>query len=663
MEHLEEIILDYVNTDTSNNYAVMITGDWGSGKTFYFKETLKGKIEQTGKELLYVSLNGLRKPADIFNELIAERYRIAEFFGKTKTGKIAYGALQSAFKIGVGAMRIISGVGETAKEINIKPTDLPSIAIQELVSFSKEKHVLCFDDLERVSAEFKTEDVLGFINRNFVEHEGIKVIIICNEKEIIPLQGTRDQDQGKKDNEGENKYYQIKEKLIGRTLQFKSNPVAVFNAFIDLYEREKRPGHEFFSDNRAYLQRKLSLSGEQNLRTLLFMLDNLELITERIDSRYRRQLSRELILSTILFSFEEKRGNLGNYQSVEDLPWVLQANSNDVVMVSDGMVLDILTDNPEDNNLGEEESEKKKRKAYRDYLKKNYWGDDTYHFFPAIFTFVKTGYLDADKLNSELSELMPKEEPPHLQVLNKIKQSYNLSDAEFNECLPQLIQHIEKGDYNLAEFIEGAKVLHDLSSSGVIKGYSKDTLNAFLLKNIDKTRREASTEDLKAIKKAKGFLNNPLIESENLLEEINRYQSLIASELKTVEINENLRVIRETDYMTLERESFRDIIIYHSLESIQEVIQQKFNDNPNKLMLIIDLFDHTYPTKHSISNTVLPQESEKLKNIAKWVDDLQESISTEDKPISKYWVKALSVRLTKIVDSLEIREERVTRFD
>lgn len=26
MEHLEEIILDYVNTDTSNNYAVMITG-------------------------------------------------------------------------------------------------------------------------------------------------------------------------------------------------------------------------------------------------------------------------------------------------------------------------------------------------------------------------------------------------------------------------------------------------------------------------------------------------------------------------------------------------------------------------------------------------------------------------------------------------------------
>lgn len=115
--------------------------------------------------------------------------------------------------------------------------------------------------------------------------------------------------------------------------------------------------------------------------------------------------------------------------------------------------------------------------------------------------------------------------------------------------------------------------------------------------------------------------------------------------------------------MTLEKERFRDIIIYHHLESIIEVIQHKFHDSPNKLMLIIDLFDHTYPTIQPFKNFVLPQEASKLNEITKWVIKLEESISTEEKPISRYWVKALSVRLTKIVDSLEVREKRVTRFD
>lgn len=41
--------------------------------------------------------------------------------------------------------------------------------------------VLCFDDLERANCDIA--DILGYIN-NFVEHDGVKVIIIGNEDEI-----------------------------------------------------------------------------------------------------------------------------------------------------------------------------------------------------------------------------------------------------------------------------------------------------------------------------------------------------------------------------------------------------------------------------------------------------------------------------------------------
>ena len=48
-------------------------------------------------------------------------------------------------------------------------------------SFATDDKVLCFDDLERANVD--VIDILGYIN-NFVEHDHIKTIIICNEKEL-----------------------------------------------------------------------------------------------------------------------------------------------------------------------------------------------------------------------------------------------------------------------------------------------------------------------------------------------------------------------------------------------------------------------------------------------------------------------------------------------
>lgn len=42
MQQLEEIVNFYLTSDT--NYALMITGDWGVGKTYYFKISLNKKM-------------------------------------------------------------------------------------------------------------------------------------------------------------------------------------------------------------------------------------------------------------------------------------------------------------------------------------------------------------------------------------------------------------------------------------------------------------------------------------------------------------------------------------------------------------------------------------------------------------------------------------------
>ena len=74
-DHIEEIILRYVREESSNPYALMITGYWGCGKTFYAKEVLSKAIkEKTSKKVLYVSLNGVSSTTDVSEQLFFESF-------------------------------------------------------------------------------------------------------------------------------------------------------------------------------------------------------------------------------------------------------------------------------------------------------------------------------------------------------------------------------------------------------------------------------------------------------------------------------------------------------------------------------------------------------------------------------------------------------------
>ena len=43
MEELVESILDYVRSDYTD-YAIMINGEWGSGKTYFWNHKIRNKI-------------------------------------------------------------------------------------------------------------------------------------------------------------------------------------------------------------------------------------------------------------------------------------------------------------------------------------------------------------------------------------------------------------------------------------------------------------------------------------------------------------------------------------------------------------------------------------------------------------------------------------------
>ena len=55
----------------------MLNGPWGSGKTYYFEQLVKPKMEKEeklkGKTVLYVSLNGLQGPGEVFQKLVEQK--------------------------------------------------------------------------------------------------------------------------------------------------------------------------------------------------------------------------------------------------------------------------------------------------------------------------------------------------------------------------------------------------------------------------------------------------------------------------------------------------------------------------------------------------------------------------------------------------------------
>src|SRR5699024_285767 len=168
MQQLEEIVNYYLTSDT--NYALMITGEWGVGKTYYFKNILRHQIKETPTfadnskkyKPLLVSLFGLKSVEEIQTEIFLSLYPIL----KNKTVKLGASIGKALIK---GIMHL-KNLGEYYDYVSDVEVDKG-----EWVNFTE--LVICFDDLERLSENLNIEEFIGYVN-SLVENENVKVLII-----------------------------------------------------------------------------------------------------------------------------------------------------------------------------------------------------------------------------------------------------------------------------------------------------------------------------------------------------------------------------------------------------------------------------------------------------------------------------------------------------
>ena len=82
MEDLVESILDYIRSDYTD-YAIMINGEWGSGKTYFWNNKIKPKIDGmqfNGKKYstIYMSLYGISNLEEISKKIFIETTQLMD---------------------------------------------------------------------------------------------------------------------------------------------------------------------------------------------------------------------------------------------------------------------------------------------------------------------------------------------------------------------------------------------------------------------------------------------------------------------------------------------------------------------------------------------------------------------------------------------------------
>ena len=164
----------YIDTDFYN-YAVMIDGAWGSGKTYFVKNVLLKKIESNEKRVLYVSLYGISNIQELGKKLYLDFLLKDKSKLVTEHTELVENVIGTMIDIGSPFMGKLG-------DIDIKEKKIKNIVQNTVKHICPMKNcVLIFDDLERCDCSI--QDILGYIN-GFVEQAGMKVIIIANQEEL-----------------------------------------------------------------------------------------------------------------------------------------------------------------------------------------------------------------------------------------------------------------------------------------------------------------------------------------------------------------------------------------------------------------------------------------------------------------------------------------------
>lgn len=209
--NLEKKLLEIINTEDS--FAIALTGEWGIGKTYFWKIFCEKHRENfMVNKIAYVSLFGI-------DSLDALKLEIAIKSYSTSQSSDNLSGIKKVFQNTIEAVDLpkIEGSGIALS--------LSKSMITSTISNMVNETLICIDDIERISDKLDIKDVMGLVNHLNLEKK-CKVIVLLHE------------------GEADKKFHEYKEKVFDEVLTLSESITIIKKDIVD--DDDLFPVYELF---------------------------------------------------------------------------------------------------------------------------------------------------------------------------------------------------------------------------------------------------------------------------------------------------------------------------------------------------------------------------------------------------------------------------------
>ena len=644
MEDLVESILDYIRSDYTD-YAIMINGEWGSGKTYFWNNKIRNRIENmhiNGKQYttIYMSLYGISNLEEISKKIFIETTQLMDKNLKKFMNNHNQTTIPEYAKTGLD-MANFFGVTQNGDRIDYSDF------------FSTDDKILCFDDLERANVD--VIDILGYIN-NFVEHDHIKTIIICNEKELSAKLKSSNLEMKTfiatylLDKEGDlskvsdkpmvekiqdkieyvfdkaNDYERIKEKLIGETFEYAPEFNYIINGLLMRYEGNTEL-IRFLRENTRLIINTFNKSGTRNLRILKHALNDFKKIYEMVNKNYPNtnyRVLQTMLIFTIAVSFEIKAGKVTKEKFIN-------INNNEeykAILVSSRVLMD-------------------NRQFYIKEFDNNYYYNfkSEYRFFKFIEIYVRTRIFDMKVFKSNMDVIINTVDTAKLPGYKRLltEEYWKIPDDEFDGVIDEVMDNLKTGKIDLVDMVKLFGYFSYFIKKGLIK-YDMKTIKILFFNGMNAASLTSSycdnmEEELKQI---------AFIEHNQDMEEVLKHFEQLNAKLKEKMYQEKADDIfkcipmrMETFYEKFDKECM-DVPIFKYYDSFQMFQRISCASNED----IVTIKEKLLNREQLYHDKIEPE----IKNIKQFKQIMDDYTSAKENSIKIVMLKDFSKALGIIID-------------